>query len=91
MRTNQGSSRREGDLRGPTDSGRLIQLIAIGFTLAVALACTGKGSSGSSGHKSKKDRDPPDFAATLATDTPAASDTVEEPSRSSLQPGPRRR
>lgn len=68
MHTTLGTHRADRTTRGAVDRDRLIQATAIVFTLAVALACTGKGSSGSSGHKKKKDRDPPPFAATLATD-----------------------
>ena len=72
MYTDQRTSRRDSAIRGEVDRDRLIQWSAIAFTLAVALACTGGGSSGSSGHKNKKDRNPPPFEATVDTKAVAA-------------------
>lgn len=79
MHTELDRRRARSSARGAVDRDRLIQATAIVFTLAVALACSGKGSSGSSGHKKKKDRDPPTFSATEASDTAATQSDDTEP------------
>jgi len=51
MRIKNRTSRRDWAIRHTFDCGRSIQWFTLFFTLAITIACTGGGSSGSSGKK----------------------------------------